>query len=72
MDPAFKGAGIMEKKEFDPPIVIGQENGLIHIAYDQIEVNIPPEGPIPEGTPPMACRIFEALMSDLPGRLRAE
>lgn len=61
-----------KKKKADPPIVIGQEDGVVHIAYDQVDVNIPIEGPIPEGTPPMACRIFRALVHDLPRRLRAE
>lgn len=62
----------MEKKEYDPPIVITGGEGKIHISYDQIEVDIPRSGPVPVGTPPLARRIFEAFTCDLPGRLRAE
>jgi hypothetical protein len=62
----------MEKKEYEPPIVITGEGGSIHIAYDQIEVEIPRTGPVPVGTPPLARRIFEAFTCDLPGHLRAE
>lgn len=62
----------MEKKEYEPPIVVTEADGQIHIAYDQVEVEIPQGGPVPSGTPPLACRIFRAVMSDLPGRLRAE
>lgn len=62
----------MEKKEYEPPIVVSEADGQIHIAYDQVEVDIPQGGPVPSDTPPLACRIFQALMRDLPGRLRAE
>lgn len=62
----------MEKKEFDFLIVIGQENGLIYIVYDQIEVNILLEGLIFEGIFLMVCCIFEVLMSDFLGCLCVE
>lgn len=62
----------MEKKEFPAPIVISEIEGKIHIVYDQIEVDIPPAGPIPTDTPPLARRIFESFVRDLPSHLRAE
>lgn len=62
----------MEKKEYDPPITICQEQGKIRITCDKIQVDIPPEGPVPNGTPPVIRRIFEAFSGDLPGHLRAE
>lgn len=62
----------MEKKEFPPPIVISECEGKIHISYDQISVDIHPDGPVPGGTPPLARRIFEVFISDLPQHLRAE
>lgn len=62
----------MEKKEYEPPITVTEKDGEIHISYDQTDVSIPGNGPVPQDTPPLACRIFEALKGDLLGRLRAE
>lgn len=62
----------MEKKEYEPPIMVTDRDGQITISYDQTEVSIPQDGPVPSGTPPLACRIFNALKCDLPRRLRAE
>lgn len=62
----------MEDKEYDPPIVVSQVNGKIQIAYDQVSVDIPAEGPVPASAPPLARRIFEAFRCDHPARLRAE
>lgn len=62
----------MEDKEYEPPIIISGVDGKIRIAYDEVEVNLPKAGPLPADTPPLACRIFEAFMGDLPGHLRAE
>ena len=62
----------MEKKEYEPPITVSEADGKITISYDQTEVSIPENGPVPIGTPPLACRIFNALKCDLPGLLRAE
>lgn len=67
------GTRAMENKnKYPPPIIVTEGEGKIHISYDQVEVDFPEEGPAPEDAPPLACRIFKALMSDLPGRLRAE
>lgn len=62
----------MEKKEYEPPIVISESDGKIRIAYDEVSVAIPQDGPVPVDAPPLACRIFRALTGDLPGPLRAE
>jgi hypothetical protein len=62
----------MEDKEYEPPITISEAGGKIRISYDEIDVDIPQGGPVPAGTPPLACRIFSAFMGDLPGHLRAE
>lgn len=62
----------MEKKEYVPPIKISEEHGKIRIAYDQVQVDIPRDGPVPCDAPPMVRRIFEAFSGDLPGPLRAE
>ncbi len=62
----------MEDKEYEPPITICEDHGKIRIAYDQVQVDIPPEGPVPSDAPPLVRRIFEAFAGDLPGRLRAE
>lgn len=62
----------MEDKEYDPPITVSQVDGKIQIAYDQVTVKIPPDGPVPSEVPPLARRIFEAFKCDHPGLLRAE
>lgn len=72
MDPSSEKAGIVEEKEYEPPIVISEADGQIHISYDQVKVDIPEEGPVPSGTPPLARRVFKALVSDFSGYLRAE
>lgn len=62
----------MENKEYEPPIVISESDGKIQIAYDEVSVAIPQNGPVPMDAPPLACRIFHAFTGDLPGHLRAE
>lgn len=62
----------MEKKEYDPPILISETQGKIRISCDQVQVDIPKEGPVPSDAPPMFRRIFEAFTGDLPRPLRAE
>ncbi|MCP9209724.1 hypothetical protein [Streptomyces cucumeris] len=62
----------MENKEYAPPITISKLGELIQVAYDQVSVSFPPDGPIPEGAPALACRIFEAYRRDLQTDLHAE
>jgi hypothetical protein len=63
---------VKKKKKYLPPISICEAEGKIQISYDEVTVDIPPNGPLPEGTPPLACRIFKAFMCDLQRDLRAE
>lgn len=62
----------MEDKEYEPPIVVSEADGKIHISYDHVAVDIPSTGPVPREVPPLARRIFEAFKCDHPGPLRAE
>jgi hypothetical protein len=72
MDPPPGKVIAVEKKEFQPPIEIDRSDGKIQISYDHVWVEIPQGGPVPEGTPALAQRIFEAFTYDLGADLRAE
>lgn len=61
----------MKDRDYQPPILVTESGGMVSISYDQVAVRIPPEGPVPEDAPALACRIFE-VMKDLRGQLRAE
>jgi hypothetical protein len=62
----------MEEKEYEPPIVISEMDGKIHISYDQVVVDIPADGPPANSVPPLARRIFEAFRCDHPAPRSAE
>jgi hypothetical protein len=62
----------MDKEEHLPPIVVTQESGKIRIRCEQTDVGFSPGGPEPAGASAMACRVFHALMHDLPPGWRAE
>ena len=62
----------MADKEYKPPILVSASEGIFHIAYDEVSVDFPPDGPAPEGAPPLACRIFEAARHDLGPEFGAE
>lgn len=53
------------------PVIVTEVDGVVNIRYDQIEVGVPSEGPVPEDVPALARRIFEA-MKDLRRPLHAE
>lgn len=55
----------MEEKKYPPPILVTESDGMIHVVYDQVSVDIPQNGPVPEGVPAMALRIFEGFRRDL-------
>lgn len=59
------------KRSYLSPVLVTETDGMVSIRYDQIEVGIPSEGPVPEDVPALARRIFEAV-KDLRRPLRAE
>lgn len=58
--------------EYLPPIIVTHESGRIRIEYDEVITDFPDGAAIPTGAPPLACRIFRALMCDLRAESRAE
>jgi hypothetical protein len=62
----------MENKEYPTPILVTESKGMIHISYDQISLDFPTVGPVPEGAPDLAYRIFELFRRDLCPDSRAE
>lgn len=55
----------MEDREYEAPILVSRSGGMLHVAYDEVSVDFPADGPAPAGAPPLACRIFEAYRHDL-------
>lgn len=62
----------MEDSEYLAPIMVTESDGRLHITYDQIDLDFPSTGPVPEGAPPLACRIFEVFRHDLRPEFDAE
>lgn len=62
----------MDDQEFEQPILVSGSGKVLHVAYDEVSVDFPVEGPIPEGAPALACRIFELFRRDLRENLQAE
>ncbi|MFE0472524.1 hypothetical protein ACFW2V_13010 [Streptomyces sp. NPDC058947] len=61
----------MGDKIYPNPVRVTESDGVVRISYDQVAVDIPAAGPVPEGVPPLACRVFEAVQ-DLHRDSRAE
>ena len=61
----------MGDKDYPEPVLVTECDGVVSISYDAVEVGIPAEGPVPDGVPDLACRVFEAV-KDLQRPLRAE
>lgn len=61
----------MGSKSYLSPVFVTEADGVVSICYDQVEVGIPAEGPVPEEVPALARRVFEAV-KDLRRPLRAE
>lgn len=61
----------MGEKDYPEPVTVTESNGVLRISYDQVTVNIPSNGPVPEDAPVLACRVFEAI-KDLRSDSRAE
>jgi hypothetical protein len=62
----------MDDLELEQPIVVTKSGELLRIVCDGVTVDFTPDGPAPDGAPPLACRIFEALRRDLWSGIRAE
>lgn len=62
----------MEDAEHLTPVLVTESGGRLHISYDQVSLDFPSMGPVPEGAPPLACRIFEVFRRDLRPDCRAE
>jgi hypothetical protein len=59
------------KSSYLSPVFVTEADGVVSICYDQVEVGIPSEGPVPEDVPALARRVFEAV-KDLRRPLHAE
>lgn len=62
----------MKNADYLAPVLVTESDGRLHISYDQIDIDFPSGGPLPEGAPALACRIFEVFRHDLQPDCRAE